>query len=391
MSAQPLPDHEQTALDAALLHLRRVAGLPGSVVKPAVMEQVALGARLPARDWQRFAAAVASAYTIDGAAADDTAAVESSPPARPAPKFARFSGDLDGFGVWLDKACAHRLLRPHEEGALGRRAQAGLLAEQQLAQLDVALPRLVAAAADGRAAINELVTCNVRLVISVARRYQHRGLDLEDLIQEGCLGLYRAAEKFDPDKGFRFSTYATWWVRQAIGRGVADKGRLVRLPVHMGEKLTRLARIEARLFAASGRTPTSWEIAEDWGEVDEREVEMMQRIRRQPLWLDQPVGDDFTRADVLGDGGAGDPARDAVEADNREFVAGLLDSLDARSSEILRRRFGIGTWRQETLDDIGRSFGLTRERIRQLEKRALETLALAIKRHQRAALKAQAA
>ncbi|HVB10898.1 MAG TPA: sigma-70 family RNA polymerase sigma factor [Bacillota bacterium] len=256
----------------------------------------------------------------------------------------------DPLHAYLQEIGRTPLLTKDEEIELARRVQAG----------DAEARRRLAAA-------------NLRLVVSIAKRFSGKGLDLLDLIQEGNLGLLKAVERFDPDRGFRFSTYATWWIRQAISRGLADKGRLIRIPVHTVDALTRVNRMAQRLQMDLGREPTRAEIAAAVGRPTDKVAELIQ-AGQDPVSLDSPVGEDD--ASVLGDfvADSASAAEDAVSAVTRADLAEALDSLSAREREALRLRFGLADGHAHTLEDVGRRFGVTRERMRQIIGAALRKL-----------------
>jgi RNA polymerase sigma factor (sigma-70 family) len=264
-----------------------------------------------------------------------------------------------------------RLLTAVEEVTLSKRIEAGLYADEKLptASDDLA-PLLTIIVNEGRAAKNHLLEANLRLVVSIAKRYTGRGMAFLDLIQEGNLGLIRAVEKFDYTKGYKFSTYATWWIRQAITRAMADQARTIRIPVHMVEQVNRMVRSRRDLAATLGREPNVAEIAAAMG-VGEFQVIELISYDREPVSLDQAVGEDGESA--LGDfvaavDGRGEPVDSAARGELRSEVEIVLSTLSERESAVIRLRFGLDDGRQRTLDEVGREFGLSRERIRQIEK-----------------------
>ena len=274
------------------------------------------------------------------------------------------------------------LLTAVEEVDLAKRIEAGLFAVEKLRQhtageskLPIALRRdLAELARDGERAKRHLLEANLRLVVSLAKRYQGRGLDLLDLVQEGNLGLVRAVEKFDYAKGYKFSTYATWWIRQALQRALADQGRTIRVPVHMAELITKVTRVRRELTQTLGRDPSSEEIGLPL-EMTAAKVEEIIAFGRDTLSLQSPVGDDeATLGDFITDSESVDPVA-AVEMQMLQGqLAEVLGSLPERSAVVMRMRFGLDDGRPRTLDEVGRHLGLTRERIRQIERDTLAEL-----------------
>jgi RNA polymerase primary sigma factor len=271
------------------------------------------------------------------------------------------------------------LLNAAEEVDLAMRIEAGLFAEDKLANtpgISKELQReLQWVARDGQRAKSHLLGANLRLVVSLAKRYTGRGMQFLDLIQEGNLGLIRAVEKFDYTKGFKFSTYATWWIRQAITRAMADQARTIRIPVHMVEVINKLARVQRQMLQDLGREPTPEELSRELDMTPEKVVEV-QKYGREPISLHTPLGED-------GDSEFGDLIEDTeavVPADAVGFtmlqkqLESLLDSLSEREAGVIRMRFGLGDGMPKTLDQIGDTFGVTRERIRQIESKTMAKL-----------------
>ncbi len=281
----------------------------------------------------------------------------------------------DHVQLYLREMARTALLTAEEEVDLAKRYEAGLEAERVLGdkrKLPVKRKReLYKVDRDGKRAKERLVQANLRLVVSVAKRYQGQGLPLLDLIQEGNLGLLRAVEKFDYRRGYKFSTYATWWIRQALQRALADQGRTIRVPVHMAELITKVTRTRRDLTQSLGREPSSEEIGEPLSMTAEK-VEEILRHGRDTLSLQAPVGDDEA---VLGDFITDVDSIDPQAAVETQMLHGqlseVLDSLPERSAIVMRMRFGLEDGRPRTLDEVGRHLGLTRERIRQIERDTL--------------------
>jgi len=285
----------------------------------------------------------------------------------------------DSVHTYLKSIGRTSLLTAEQEVDLAKRIEAGLFAEHKLETatgLDEDFRReLELVAEDGRRAKAHMLEANLRLVVSVAKKYSDRGLSLLDVVQEGNLGLIRAVEKFDYTKGYKFSTYAMWWIRQAIQRGFADSARTIRLPVHVLEMLSKLSRVERDMHQRLGREPTPEELAVELDRTPDQ-IEELLRTSRQPISLDSTIGEDGETS--IGDLIEDVDAPEASELVDRQLMAeqlrSALDALTPREATIMAMRFGLYDGNPHTLDEIGRALGLTRERIRQLEKQSLSKL-----------------
>lgn len=297
------------------------------------------------------------------------------PPARP--DTGGPSSDL--FRQYLREIGRIPLLTAAEEVELARRVEAGLFAEEKLrlapdldSQLALDLDRLVVM---GRMAKRRLIEANLRLVVSVAKRYVGRGLTMLDLVQEGNLGLIRAVEKFDYARGYKFSTYATWWIRQAMSRALADQARTIRVPVHVVELINRVVRVQRRMLQERGYEPTPEEVAAHLDLPPERVSEVL-RLAQEPVSLHAPVGeeDDVALGDLIEDGDATSPVESAAFLLLKEHLEAVLSTLGERERKVVQLRYGLADGRPRTLEEIGRIFGVTRERIRQIESKTLNKL-----------------
>ena len=284
----------------------------------------------------------------------------------------------DTIGLYLKEVGRVPLLTAVEEVQLAQRIELGRLAREELAKGNVSprrrmeLQRLIE---DGWAAREHLITANSRLVISVAKKYMGRGVPFLDLIQEGNIGLIRAAKKFDYRRGHKFSTYATWWIRQAVTRAIADQGRTIRVPVHMGDQINKLLRVQHQLTQRLGRDPTVEELAQAL-EVTPQKVENMIQVARRPLSLETPTDDeeDSVLGDFIEDDEAPPPDDTATYNLLREHLGEVLNGLPPREVRILQLRYGLLDGQAYTLEEVGRKMGVTRERVRQIEAQALSRL-----------------
>ncbi|MFJ3948873.1 sigma-70 family RNA polymerase sigma factor [Streptomyces libani] len=297
----------------------------------------------------------------------------------PVPRPETGSPSSDLFRQYLREIGRIPLLTAAEEVELARRVEAGLFAEEKLthatdlsSQLAFDLDKLVVL---GRMAKRRLIEANLRLVVSVAKRYVGRGLTMLDLVQEGNLGLIRAVEKFDYARGYKFSTYATWWIRQAMSRALADQARTIRVPVHVVELINRVVRVQRRMLQERGCEPTPEEVAAHLDLTGERVSEVL-RLAQEPVSLHAPVGEeeDVALGDLIEDGDAASPAESAAFLLLREHLDAVLSTLGERERKVVQLRYGLADGRARTLEEIGRIFGVTRERIRQIESKTLNKL-----------------
>lgn len=286
----------------------------------------------------------------------------------------------DSVGLYLEAIAKFPLLSAEEEVELGKKIEAGLYAEQLLAgkqssNIDASEAELREIIAEGQDAYDRFVNANLRLVVSVARKFGRTQMPLLDLIQEGNTGLIRAVEKFDYLKGFKFSTYATWWIRQAITRGLAQQSRIVRLPVHVAEQVTQVSVTRRNLERVYGREPEISEIAKEL-ELDENKIHDLLLLAKEYISLDAPVDSDGDTAlgDLLIVPDNGAPETEVVNNDTSKKLEEMLNHLDERSADVVRRRYGLLDGRAAKLADIGEIWGITAERVRQIERSALKEL-----------------
>jgi RNA polymerase primary sigma factor len=392
----PLPDD-----GVAVQEIRRLIDMgrsAGSITVDEVL--VALGSPDPTPE---FIGAITELLSNQGITVDPEEPVEelqtstdaelATPPPRVAPKrpprekpldTQRNGASADPVRMYLKEIGRVPLLSGPEEVSLAKRIEAGCAARvrlEEIAGLDgvelvAERAHLDAVDADGAEAKRQLIQANLRLVVSIAKRYVGRGMLFLDLIQEGNLGLMRAVEKFDHTKGFKFSTYATWWIRQAITRAIADQARTIRIPVHMVETINKVLRVQRQLLQELEREPTVEELAERV-DLSPARVREIYRISQDPLSLDSPVGeeDDSNLSDFIEDHQAEAPAEAAARHLLNEAVKEALGELSEREQQVVRLRFGLdGTGQARTLEEVGKEFGVTRERIRQIESKTLAKL-----------------
>jgi RNA polymerase nonessential primary-like sigma factor len=294
--------------------------------------------------------------------------------------------DLDAQGpsadlvrVYLNGIGRTALLTAEQEVELAKRIEAGVFAQHKLETAKRLSPQriadLKAIVREGNRARNHLLVANLRLVVSLAKRYTGRGMPLLDLIQEGNLGLIRAVEKFDYTKGFKFSTYATWWIRQAVSRGMADQARTIRLPVHLVEQVNKLSRLKRELHQQLGRDATLEELAAESG-IDAEKISDLLDHARDPVSLDMPVGTDEEAplGDFIEDTESASAESAVVAGFMHRDIDKVLDTLDEREQAVVRMRYGLIDGRPRTLDEIGREFGISRERVRQIERDSMAKL-----------------
>ena len=294
-------------------------------------------------------------------------------------------GAGDPVRMYLKEIGKFPLITGEEEVRLAQRIEAGIAAQVEIAALEEVhgspLPPeigrpLARVVADGQVAKGQLTNANLRLVVSIAKRYRKGAMHFLDLIQEGNIGLMRAVDKFDWTKGFKFSTYATWWIRQSITRAIADQGRTIRIPVHMVETINKVLRVQRQMLQELGREPTIEELSAKLEDMSPEKVRDILKINQDTVSLEQPVGDedDFSLSDTISDDSAEVPADYATRMMLTAAVAEALDQLSDRERDIIRLRFGLDGGEMRTLEEVGKEFGVTRERIRQIESKTLAKL-----------------
>jgi RNA polymerase primary sigma factor len=374
--APPLP--EMPEIRALLAHGRETGLLTSDEVTAAMV-----AAELPAEDLGAVLRVCADAgvEVVEAVDDDDAEAQEREEALRREEEAlaARTSTTSDPVRMYLKEIGRVPLLTAAQEVDLAQRVEAGLFAAEKLEAgegLDDELRRdLAALAQDGVRAKRQLVEANLRLVVSIAKRYVGRGMLFLDLIQEGNLGLIRAVEKFDYTKGYKFSTYATWWIRQAITRAIADQARTIRIPVHMVETINKVLRTQRQLLQTLGRDPTPEEVGAELDLSPEKVLEI-QKLAQEPVSLDTPIGeeDDSHLGDFIEDSDAVVPLDAASFLLLQEQLEAVLHSLNERETRVIQMRYGLLDGRARTLEEVGQEFGVTRERIRQIESKTLSKL-----------------
>jgi RNA polymerase primary sigma factor len=398
-----------------LLALARVKGVLSSEDLVTALKDVELTPELinAVVDWVNHAgiryedidavdrASAQDVLTEESVAANDVAVVRQLRVEKPkrvrAPRAPRGQNDVpydDGRGgagdpvrMYLKEIGKFPLITGEEEVRLAQRIEAGLEAHSQLAALEekygegVTIPAderrpLERTVADGLVAKGQLTNANLRLVVSIAKRYRKGAMQFLDLIQEGNIGLMRAVDKFDWTKGFKFSTYATWWIRQSITRAIADQGRTIRIPVHMVETINKVLRVQRQMLQELGREPTIEELSIKLEDMSPEKVRDILKINQDTVSLEQPVGDedDFSLSDTISDDSAEVPADYATRMMLTAAVTEALDQLSDRERDIIKLRFGLDGGEMRTLEEVGREFGVTRERVRQIESKTLAKL-----------------
>ena len=374
------PETAELAAIYAGIHARGIAGRRrdrrGTAARRRAPRRSRRCSRAQRSGAARSGAAVARSPRGPGVAGSPETAARHARTARPE---RTEGGSFDPVRMYLKEIGKVPLLTGPQEVTLARRIEAGVQSTERLETQpglsDEERTSLEAVATDGDMAKKQLTEANLRLVVSIAKRYVGRGMALLDLVQEGNLGLIRAVEKFDYTKGFKFSTYATWWIRQAITRAIADQARTIRIPVHMVETMNKVLRIQRQMLQELGREPSVEEVAAKVELTPDR-VRDIQRISLEPVSLETPVGeeDDSSLGDFVEDPSAIAPATAAARALLTEAIEEALEELNDRERAVVRLRFGLDDGQVRTLEEVGKEFGVTRERIRQIESKTLAKL-----------------
>jgi RNA polymerase primary sigma factor len=388
------PDDLMVVLEAVELTPELIDAVVGRVRAEGIVWQDDADALTVAEDEEPVAAAPPPAPTVEPAPTNtpaeavDLAAMTGRSRIRTPADLRDFEsrsagGSSDPVRMYLKEIGKVPLLTGEQEVILAQCVEAGQRATERIVEdeddddpkHDAALVRNKRLVAEGLAAKQVLVEANLRLVVSIAKRYRNRGMAFLDLIQEGNLGLMRAVDKFDYTKGFKFSTYATWWIRQAITRAIADQARTIRIPVHMVETINKVIRVQRQLLQDLGREPTIDELA-NRTEMTPVRVREILRVSQETVSLEQPMGDgeDFSLSDLIEDEGAIAPSEAAARALLNEAVKEALSELTEREQKVVRLRFGLDDGQMRTLEEVGKEFGVTRERIRQIESKTLAKL-----------------
>ena len=384
-----LPDLEPDTAELAAIYTSLEAGgvqVVDEIIEELQLEDERRAGRSSVRDATRVIEPITPSAPLPSApiAAVPELPTVSEPrtprPARPrAGRLAAEGSSFDPVRMYLKEIGKVPLLTAAQEVSIAKRFEAGLDAEERIVGDTLFSPEqrasLRAVVRDGELAKRQLIEANLRLVVSIAKRYVGRGMALLDLVQEGNLGLIRAVEKFDHSRGFKFSTYATWWIRQAITRSIADQGRTIRIPVHMVDTMNKVKNVQRQMLQELGREPTSDELAAKVEMTPDR-VREVQRLGQEPLSLETPVGeeDDSSLGDFVEDPNATAPATAAARALLTEAIEEALEELNDRERAVVRMRFGLDDGQVRTLEEVGREFKVTRERIRQIESKTLAKL-----------------
>jgi RNA polymerase primary sigma factor len=376
------PGEDSDAVEAGgLLPAARIGmAHPGAAQDERRVPQEAAGAQEPGAGQGDVAVPAGPPQAAGGHSQDEPLVSGDDEEDLPAARLAAAGATADPVKDYLKQIGKVPLLNAEQEVELAKRIEAGLFADQKLTEAIPSLPAdtridLERVAEDGRRAKNQLLEANLRLVVSLAKRYTGRGMLFLDLIQEGNLGLIRGVEKFDYTKGYKFSTYATWWIRQAITRAMADQARTIRIPVHIGEAINKLARVQRQMLQDLGREPTPEELAVELDMTPEKVIEV-QKYGREPISLHTPLGEDGDSefGDLIEDSEAIQPGEAVSFTLLQEQLHSILSTLSEREAGVVSMRFGLTDGQPKTLDEIGKVYGVTRERIRQIESKTMSKL-----------------